>query len=146
MNTPQRVDVDELDLLPMDLDYEALAIMSAYYDISPGNAGTELRDEVLANASAEVKAVFAEAWESKEELVKTYPEGEMFIEPLDISDVPSSEGDVTIAIMADVYQINMQEPISKIAKVRWKVSFDITSQPDGEPQWAISAVSLRTIK
>lgn len=148
--TPEsgKVDVTQLDLQPMALDYEALALMSTYYYIADGDIGDSARKDIMSVSSADVVEMFDKHWTTKRALVEEYPRLTVFTDATKVSDAPAGENDVAIAILADVFRSIDGGPIEKMGKVRWTVFFDITEASNGASDtanWTISRLTIRVI-
>lgn len=136
------VDLETLDIEPMNLEYEALALVSAYYSLDGEPADRARFDAVVENASTEVAQAFDDRWDVKQAFATEYPNAVVFIEPRSISDVPTTDGDVAVAILLDVYQSLDGEDAERVATARWKVSFEVFSPQDVAPNtanWRISS-------
>lgn len=142
------VDVNTLDMQVMDLDYEALALMSTYYFIMAGDIGEDARSEIFSVASDEVRKAFTDNWEAKRALATDNPDLSVFVDAIKVSDAPAGENDVAIAILANVYRSYGNEPVEVVGKVRWTVFFDFYQDADSATNtanWTISRVIIRNI-
>jgi hypothetical protein len=143
------VDVQDLDLLSMSLDYEALGLISSYYHISNGDLGDKYRDEVLQISSAEVKKVFGEHWVAKQALVKEYPNVSIFVEPKGFSDVPSVDFDVAVAVVVEIFRSTPEDGVESMGKARWEVNFDVipaSKSEDNAASWLVTEVIVRLVR
>lgn len=142
------VDIEDFDITAMNLTYEALAVVSAYFHISSGDIGDDARAAVVSKADSAVAELFAQQWTRKEELVDSYPAATVFTDVRSISDVPSSDADVTIAVFFDVYESADNDPPTLAGTFRWKIHFTIEGDPtmgSDALDWRISGVSARSI-